>query len=114
MKHKIIIKDKEHLRKAIEQEVSTQGNECDLNHLDVSKVTNMSYIFYESKFNKNLDDWKPYKLEYKENMFDGCTAPIPYWYTAENTQKAIESYKLHKKLDINLDDKNISKVKFKI
>ena len=186
MKPKIIINDKNHLKIIIKQEVSTNGNKCDLNHLDVSNVTNMngmfrsskfngdiskwnvsnvtemnsmfiysqfngdistwdvsnvtnmnfmffnskfngdisswnvsnvtdmSYMFSISQFNNNVDDWKPYKLNNKKNMFDACTAPIPYWYTAENTQKSINSYELQEKLNINLEDKNIIKIKVKI
>ena len=74
----------------------------------------MSSMFYNSQFNKNLDDWRPYKLEEKNYMFDDCIAPLPYWYVAENTPKAIESYELKKKLDNNLEYKDIIKIKIKI
>ena len=186
MKPKIIINNNKHLKKLIKQEVSMHGNNCDLNHLDVSNVINMNSIFYNtqfngdiskwdvsnvtdmthmfssskfnrdisswdvsnvndmnsmfydsqfnadiskwdvsnvtnmnnmffiSKFNKNLDDWEPYKLQDKENMFADYTAPLPYWYTHENTQRAIVLYKLKKKLDNDLHDKNITKIKIKI
>ena len=162
MKPKIIINDSKHLEKVIEKEISRHGNNCDLNHLDVSKVTDMKYIFYmskfngdisswnvsnvtdmsgiffeskfngdisswdvsnvtdmkymfyNSKFNNNLDDWRPCKLQDKKGMFDDYIAPIPYWYTAENTQKAINSYELKEKLENNLDNKNIIKIKMKM
>ena len=138
MKNKIIINDRDHLKTTIEQEVSIHGNNCDLNHLDVSKVKdmtcmfdnssfngdiskwnvykvkNMNGMFFNSQFNKNLDDWKPYKLQAKENMFDNCPALLPYWYIAENTQRAIELYELKEKLDNNLDNKNITKIRIKI
>ena len=42
MKNKIIINDKKHLQTTIEQEISKYGNKCDLNHLDVSAVTEMN------------------------------------------------------------------------
>ena len=161
MKNKIII-NKQHLQKLIEQEVSIHGNECNLNHLDVSAVTDMSeifliskfngdiskwnvsnvkdmtcmfdnssfngdisnwdvskvkdmnFMFLGSKFNKNLDDWKPCKLKNKDDMFENFTVLLPYWYIAENTQRAIKSYELKEKLDNNLGNKNITKIKIKL
>ena len=86
----------------------------DISKWDVSNVIDMNDMFSQSKFNKNLDDWRPYKLQDKYNMFDNCIAPLPYWYMAENTQRAIELYELKKKLDNNLENKNIIKIKVKI
>ena len=161
MKNIITVKDKEHLKELIKDEINLHGDKCDLNHLDVSNVTNMKAMFYNSKFNgvlskwdvskvtdmnwmfheskfngelskwdvsnvKNMDwmfyaskfkddlsDWLPYKLEDKIYMFDKCSAPTPYWYTAEDTKKAIESYQLKNKLEDKLSDikKNVKKIK---
>ena len=40
------IRDKNHLDYIIQQEMRSHGVYVDLNHLDVSSVTDMSYLFY--------------------------------------------------------------------
>ena len=47
MKKNIIVKDKQELQKIIEQEINDHGNNCDLNHIDMSQITDMSELFYK-------------------------------------------------------------------
>ena len=44
-------KTKNELKQMIEDEISKNGNECSLNHIDVSEITDMSSLFFESDFN---------------------------------------------------------------
>ncbi len=57
MKTKIVAQDKEHLKQLIKKEMELSGNECDLNHIDVSKIEDMSCLFNMSRFNGNISQW---------------------------------------------------------
>ena len=50
-------KSKDELRQMINDEISKNGNECSLNHIDVSKITDMSRMFGHSEFNGDISNW---------------------------------------------------------
>ena len=49
-------KTTEELRKIIENRINEQGNNCDLNDIDVSLIEDMSYLFSRSNFNGDISN----------------------------------------------------------
>ena len=72
-KHTLFPKTKDELKRMIEDEISKNGNECSLNHIDVSEITDMSELFYWSKFNGNISEWNVSNVKNMKVMFSGST-----------------------------------------
>jgi surface protein len=62
-------KTKDELKQMIRDEIGEQGFNCDLNHIDVSNITDMSYLFKFSKFNGDISKWNVSKVENMSGMF---------------------------------------------
>jgi surface protein len=130
-----------HLRKLIIREIELNGENCNLNHIDISKINTLKGLFKDLKFNGNisnwdvshvtemdnlfenstfkgdLSNWTPYSLISVHNIFNGSSAPIPYWAEIQDydaRKKAIDSYLLSKTLNQELNKNNEIKKKIKI
>jgi surface protein len=96
-KASFIPKTKEELQLMIKKEIKKKGNNCNLNHIkthkitdmsslfddselyyfngdiskwDVSKVEDMSYMFFNSQFNSDISKWDVSNVETMEWMFE--------------------------------------------
>ena len=62
-------KTKDELKKIIEETIKEQGNNCDLNFIDTSEITDMSYLFCVSKFNGDISKWDVSNVKDMRYMF---------------------------------------------
>ena len=69
IKHTLFPETTDELKQMIRDEISKNGNECSLNHIDVSEITDMSELFYGSKFNGDISDWDVSNVTNMHGMF---------------------------------------------
>ena len=62
-------KTKAELAKIIKKTIKEKGDKCDLNFIDTSKITDMSYLFEESDFNGDISKWNVSNVEDMNFMF---------------------------------------------
>lgn len=61
--------DKTHLSELLKIHMETWGHQCDLNHIDVSSITDFSYIFYNSHFQGDISKWNVSNAQSMNCMF---------------------------------------------
>ena len=73
---------KEELQEIIKNTIKEQGLECDLNFINTSLITDMSYLFKGSKFNGDISKWDVSNVEDMSFMFENCPLAKnpPEWY----------------------------------
>lgn len=76
-----------HLRQIIEDEIKKYGNECDLNHIDIGKIDDISVLFRDSEFNGDISRWNTSHITnmyglFFSSKFDG---DISLWDTSNVT-----------------------------
>ena len=65
----ITVNSKRELKSLIKQRIEEQGPNCDLNDIDVSRITDMSYIFFRSPFKGDISKWDVSNVTDMKYMF---------------------------------------------
>ena len=70
--YKYFPETKEELEKIIYKRIKEEGNEVDLNDIDVSQIKDMSYLFDETDFNGDISNWNISNVTNMCGMFFRC------------------------------------------
>ena len=62
-------KTKDELKDIIKQKIESEGNECDLNDINTSNITDMSNLFAYSRFNGDISNWDVSNVTNMDSMF---------------------------------------------
>ena len=77
-KYNYFPKTKDELKRIIKERIKEEGNEVDLNDIDVSKIIDMSSLFKGTKFNGDISNWDVSNVIYMKNMFGNCQIEEKY------------------------------------
>ena len=64
-------RNREELEDLISQRIEQYGPKCNLNDIDVSKITDMSFLFCDMEFNGDISEWDVSRVKDMSHMFDG-------------------------------------------
>ena len=111
MQTKQLIAENENITKLVKNEICRLGIYANLNHINVSKVTDMSDLFYLSSFNGDISRWDVSNVTSMEYMFMNSlfNGDISQWNVA-NVQ-SMNSMFFGSKFDRDLSEWNTSNVK---
>ena len=62
-------KTRDELKAIIKQRIESEGNDCNLNDIDTSNITDMSWIFEDSDFNGDISKWNVSNVTNMSMMF---------------------------------------------
>ena len=70
--YKYFPKTKKELRDIIKKRTKQKGNEVNLNDIDISEITDMSYLFEGTNFNGDISGWDVSNVTDMNAMFAWC------------------------------------------
>ena len=97
--YKYFPQSKEELRAIIEKRIKDEGNEVDLNDIDVSNITDMSNLFNETNFNGDISKRDVSNVTNMYSMFYDCESfnqDISKWDVSKVTNMS-QSYTIQRK-----------------
>ena len=82
------VSDNYELKKVIHYFIDQFGNNCNLNWIDVSNITDMSRLFLQSSFNGDISEWDVSNVTTMEMMFfySGFNNDISHWDVSNVTE----------------------------
>ena len=108
-------KTKEELNDLIRKRIKEEGNNVNLNDIDVSNITDMSGLFSITTFNGDISGWDVSNVTDMWKMFYICEKfegkGLENW-DVSNVTNMYEMFKDCEKLDCNLSKWDISNVKY--
>ena len=119
--YKYFPQTKDELRSLIEQRIKDEGNEVNLNDIDVSAITDMSRLFQDlsfnsSNFNGNISDWDVSSVTDMSEMFYMCkrfNCDISKWNVSKVTNMTL-MFDSCESFNQDLSSWDVSKVQYKI
>ena len=71
--YKYFPETKRELQDILTELIKKRGNEGNFNDIDTSKITDMSYLFFDmDNFNGDISNWDVSSVERMSQMFRGC------------------------------------------
>ena len=111
--YKYFPKTKEELKEIIEQRIKQEGNKVNLNDIDVSEITDMSDLFMNLDFNGDISKWDVSKVTNMSYMFNSCknfNVDISFWDVSNVTDMTF-MFMLCKNFNQDISSWDVSKVK---
>ena len=105
---------KKELHSLIKEELDRQGPDADLNFIDTSLITDMSYLFYDLDIrNIKIDRWNVSNVKYMTSMFERCgkfDSDLSDWDTSNVTNMSMMFYGCKNFKGTGLDGWDVSNV----